>query len=120
MKVTLKFDEDKLLKECMENYPEASTPSIHCCIWNYKAMKFTFHDVEENKLYEVDIPKLRKGLKTLLALLSKNKLPGLNINLNNFLDTGEWDMWDLDALIQCTIFGEVPNSCSKSSCSWMI
>lgn len=107
MKVIIEFDEEKLIRDVMENYPEYSSPSLRCRRADYDHCVFSFHDVEEDKRYEVNLPMLKKGLETLLDLVKGNQLPGLSINLTNFQDVGEWDCDCADALVQCAIFKEV-------------
>lgn len=107
MKLILEFDEEVLLRDVMQNYPEYSSPSLHCIHWKYKDMEFLFRDTDDGKEYRVDLPMLKVGLGKLLVLLQNNELPGISINLSNFTDTGEWDCDCLDALVQCSIFGKV-------------
>jgi hypothetical protein len=106
VKVTIEFDEEKLIHDVMENYPEYSV-CLQCEKWNYKDVTFSFRDTEDGKLHIVDMQRLRQGLQILLDHLDKGKLPGLSIDLGNFLDTGNWDADCADALVQCSLFGGV-------------
>ena len=50
----------QLIKEMMENYPEASGGnSLKCLRWNYDKMEFKFLDEEEDKTYQVNIALLK-------------------------------------------------------------
>jgi hypothetical protein len=105
--ISVEYVPEKIIREVMDNYPEASSASLRCTNWNYNDLKFEFLDCEEDKKYKVDRVNLQAGLKTLLKELAKGNLPGLSIHLGNFKDAGSWDADAADALVQCAIFGGV-------------
>lgn len=99
-------DDEALIKGLMENYPEASAGNCLKCIqYDYKRMLFVFHDEETGKRHPVNMENLQKGFKVLLNLA----LTGRYNNFQNaaLYDGGSWDSIDIDALVQCTVFGKV-------------
>ena len=76
MDIVIRIDEEKLLRNVMENFPEASF-CLRCTSWNYDGCEFAFHDDEEDKLHIVTLPKLQEGLKIMCKLMIDGKLPGL-------------------------------------------
>jgi hypothetical protein len=109
MKIVLDEKEtDQLVSEVMESFPEYSSPSLRCISWKYKDMIFKFHDVEEDKIYILDAPKLRKGMAKLLQMMGDGKLPGISrYVMPDVMDAGSWDADAADALVQCAIFDDV-------------
>lgn len=98
----------ELIKEMMENYPEAgSGMSLRCTGWNYGSMEFTFLDVEEDKKYEINMEMLKKGLDILLKIILDGKYFNAGRTPNLLAESYDHDAWDSDALVQCAIFGEV-------------
>lgn len=97
---------DELIKGLMENYPEASSGNcLKCTNWDYGGVFYHFIDEETEKRHCVTLHGLRKGFKILINL-------ALNGKYNNFAssalyDGGNWDAIDVDALVQCAIFGKV-------------
>jgi hypothetical protein len=92
----------------MQNYPEASSPSLRCTSWEYKSDTYKFRDVEENKTHKLSMPELLKGLQIMMDLMVAGKLKGIShYVMPNFQDPGYWDSDAADALVQCAIFGEV-------------
>ena len=107
MAITIEIDEEKLLRDIMESYPEYSF-CLRCARWNYEKMEFLFCDDEEKKDYKVGMPELKKGLQTLISIIDKH--PG-GFSSKCFggywTDPGAWDAVCTDALVQCAIFGKV-------------
>ncbi len=98
----------QLIKEMMENYPEAG--SIYClkCLgWDYKKMEFSFIDEEEDKKYEVNLKKLQTGLNKFLKIIEDGKYFNNGVVPNLLSEGYDYDSQDCDALVQCAIFGEV-------------
>jgi hypothetical protein len=98
----------RIVREAMENFPEASSPSLPCVHWKYEEMQFVFiEDNDENQVkHTVNEEMLVKGLRTLLKLSVQGKYHN-NDFPNGFEDTSNWDATDFDALVQCAIFGEI-------------
>ena len=99
------------VKELMENYPECSSPSVRCVVWEYNKMIFYFNVDEGTSItrHRVTEEMLLKGLDILLDKM-KNKKYFNNgpINLSNYIeDLGCWDGNDVDALVQCALFGDI-------------
>ena len=99
---------EALIKEMMENYPEAGRGNcLSCKGWNYKKMKFVFYDEEEDKTYEVNLTKLQVGLNKLLKIIADGKYFNNGVVPNLISEGYDYDSQDCDALVQCAIFGEV-------------
>jgi len=79
MKITTEIDEKTLLKEVLMNLPE----------------------------YVLTFGKARKGMKKMLASISKGKIPGLFESVGSALDAGMWDAGCVDARLQYSIFGKL-------------
>lgn len=98
----------KLIKELMENYPEAGVGnSLRCLRWNYKKMEFKFLDNEEDKIYKVNMDLLKVGLNKLLKIIEDGKYFNNGVVPNLLSEGYDYDSQDCDALVQCAIFGEV-------------
>jgi len=98
----------QLIKEMMENYPEASGGnSLRCLSWNYKKMEFKFLDEEEDKTYQVSIELLKVGLDKLLKVIEDGKYFNNGVVPHLLSEAYDYDSQDCDALVQCAIFGEV-------------
>ena len=114
-----------LIKEVMQNYPEASTPSLHCVKYKYDDCIYTFLDEEtdddgKNIRHVVDYPKLRKGFEVLMHI-ALGMVPGQSFGVTGWdpqsvlcPEKAVWEDWAcnwdadvLDGLVQCAIFGEV-------------
>lgn len=111
MKFEIDLDDkkvDKLLKEVMENYPEASF-CLRCIKWKYDQCKYKFLDEKEDKEYLVTLSLLRKGFEILIGYILKGKYHFEGLDHSNLfdLDGGDWDAIAIDALVQCAIFGDV-------------
>jgi hypothetical protein len=101
------IDTRTFIKEVVQNLPEYSQ-SLKCVSWKYDECKFKFYDDEESEFHEVDLEKLCKGYDILKDLWKNKKLFFYGINTEEeFEDAGQWDAEIMDALIQCSIFGEV-------------
>lgn len=116
-------DEDKqealienLIREVMQNYPQASSGSLRCTRWRYKECVYEFDDVEEDEHYTVIYKDLREGFDILMKLAADKKfgIPGWNTDPVRSLDPGVWDDWAgdwdadvVDGLVQCAIFKDV-------------
>jgi len=107
MKLEIDINEEQMIHDIMESYPDYSAGNcLSCEHWDYKNNKFTFRDLEEDKVYEVDMEKLKKGLKIFFDLLVKGKFK-TGMDISCMLDVGNWDGYITDALVQCAIFGDV-------------
>lgn len=63
---------------------------------------------EDQVIYTVDLPALRRGLETVLGLMAGGKLRGIaKYVMPDVTNPGNWDSDAADALVQCSIFGEV-------------
>lgn len=109
MRIVLTDSErDTLIREVMENFPEASSPSVICTKYNYAKTEFEFLDVESDRTYKLDLNELRKGLKQLLDVMADGGLKGIARSVfPDVLDAGNWDADAADALVQTAIFGDV-------------
>lgn len=111
MKITVEMsqeEKEKLIIDVMENYPEASSPSLQCIGWKYNEMKFVFLEDgnEKDTRHEVDLPMLTKGLDKLFEKIIAGKYIN-HMDLIDMVDPGNWDATDCDALVQCAIFNEI-------------
>lgn len=98
----------QLIKEMMENYPEAGGGnSLRCLGWNYKKMEFKFLDEEEDKTYQVNMSLLKVGLNKFLKVIEDGKYFNNGVVPNLLSEGYDHDAQDCDALVQCAIFGEV-------------
>lgn len=103
--------EEKFIRECYDNFPEASGGSILICHgWNYKKFRFDFHDEEEGKDHSVDLQKAVRGFRLFVQAVDSGKLKGLGLPAN-YLDLedgpGILDASCFDAMAQMAIFGKV-------------
>ena len=98
------MNDEQLIREVMENYPEASF-CLTCIGWDYDKVEYDFVDEEDGSEYTLDLPKLLVGMTKLKSEIGKS------INRNcwagEFDDPCSWDSTCIDALVQCSIFGEV-------------
>ena len=104
---------EHLVKGMMENFPEASMPSLVCQRWGYDKWQYVFVDNEEEKTHKLD----KATLIAAVPLMFTDKwLPGLTPVPANLLDCDieaidDWlcqaDAFDFDAFVQLAIFGEV-------------
>ena len=112
IKTVVEFDDVAIIKDVTQNLPEYGL-NLKCVGWKYDKCLFKFEDFEEAlengdpKAYTVTLPMLKKGFKKLVQMIGAGRLKGLNINLGNITDGGEWDAECVDALVQCAIFGDV-------------
>lgn len=98
-----KEEEDKLLFDLYQNYPEASFGSaLRCTGFDYAEFKFEFLDEETGKKYVVDEEMARKGLYLFIKLVLGGE-SGFSVYGNR----GDWDAEVIDAITQLAIFGEV-------------
>jgi len=99
---------EKVIREMMENYPEASSGnSLRCLSWKYKEMEFEFLDEEEDKTYTVNLVLLKKGFNKFLKIIEDGKYFNNGVVPNLLSEGYDYDSQDCDALVQCAIFGEV-------------
>lgn len=97
-----------LVKECFENFPEASIGScLRCVGWNYKKFKFLFVDEETGAKYTVRLRDAMRGLRLLTRAVNEGELPGLGLPAHFLKDSGTWDADSFDALAQMAVFGKV-------------
>jgi len=102
--------EQMLVKNIMENFPEASS-SLQCVKWRYDDWKYVFVD-EDETVYKLDKEKL---LSAVPLIFTDKWGKGLTKVPSNLLENEEvledWlcqaDAWDFDAFVQLAIFGEV-------------
>ena len=92
-------EENKVLQDSFENFPECAE-CLRCTKWDYKNFVFDFYDEDTDKTHTVTLEDARKGLREYIkqVLLGKTSLEG---NPNN------WDAWNYDAIMQCSIFGDI-------------
>ena len=96
-----------LIKAVMEGYPEASAGNcMGCDYWNYKKCEYFFIDEETGKGYNVGIKELLQGFDILHELAIRGKYHNGTFP-NGMLCDICWDGLDVDALVQCAIFGDV-------------
>ena len=100
---------DELIRQWMENYPEAGAGnSMKCVKFDYAKMQFTFWDDEEEKKYQLNMVDLQKGLKIFLQIIRERKYHNSIGNIPYLLaDDYQDDSQDHDALVQCALFGEI-------------
>lgn len=109
---------EEFVASIMENFPEASSPSLCCIGWRYKKLEFQFFDVDgsidEKKhiIHLVDRPKLFKALELMHTdKWPKGCTPFNAATLTDWTTAEDWlccaDATDFDAFIQLAIFGEV-------------
>lgn len=116
MQVTIDLPEkkiEKLIRDVMDNFPEASSTSLRCVEWRYGECYFVFED-EDDELYVVDYEELRGGFEILLSISLVGGFHTYGWDPVGFLNPNEWDDWVCDwdatvagALVQCAIFGDV-------------
>ena len=109
MEFTVKIDDRKVkkfIKDIMGNLPEYSL-SLSCVGWKYEECKYIFVDNEDEKKYTITMDELFIGFKILAncVLNGAYSFDGLGDILE--LDGCKWDAVVVDALIQCSIFGEI-------------
>lgn len=98
---------EELIKEVVQNFPEYSI-SMQCLSYNYNDCIFTFRDYEDGKAYTVCIKEFLKGYVILNKLWLNKKVFFCGINHpKDFDDPCNWDADVVDALLQCSIFGEI-------------
>ena len=112
MKIEIDIPDEKLKElanDIMQNYPEYSSPSLHCTNWKYKEGKYKFVDIEENKTYVVTIDDIVKALPKFIDGIMKGrwKFCGFDGTTVLRLDGGDYDSDSTDAVIQLAIFGDV-------------
>ena len=98
-------NEEELINDVMGNYPEYSSMSLKCNGWKYKECLYRFEDMEDGKIYNVNMEMLKKGLKIFVQMVLDGK--DYKDFTGALLDVGDWDGTDTDALVQCAIFGKV-------------
>lgn len=106
MKLTIKIP-DTFLPELFQNLPEYAKDTFRCTGWDYDGFEFDLIDVEEDKGYVLDREKAEKGFELFASMVFDGKLPGLNVSGMNMFDTANWDSYDMDALLQCCLLGDV-------------
>lgn len=92
-----------LANKVMQNFPEYAQ-CLQCTKWDYETGIYGFYDEEEKKYYTVTIDMVEKALPILKDKIDHGKLffKGLV-----WWDTGTWDCWPTDAVVQIAIFGDV-------------
>ena len=101
-------EQEKLIKDVMENYPEAGrSASLNCTGWDYGKVEFSFFDIETDKEHEINLESLKKGFDKFLNIVQEGKYFNNGVSPNLLSKGYTWDAQDCDALVQCAIFGEV-------------
>ena len=100
-----------VVKNIMENFPEASAgSSLRCIGWHYDQWEFIFEDDEGTK-YTLDQEKLMSAFPLLFTEKWKNYTPVPTYLLHNKEHCDNWlcqaDAFDFDAFVQLAVFGEV-------------
>lgn len=103
--------EEKFIRECYDNFPEASAgATLRCHGWNYKKFRFSFNDEETGKDHVIYLPMATKGFRLFVQAVDAGKLKGLGLPAN-YLDLedgpGILDADCFDAMAQMAVFGEV-------------
>jgi len=102
--IDIDLDIEEFIKDVMQNYPEYSDGNCLKCIrHDYNRCSYIFFDDETEFRHVVNMPMLKKGLGILIGLT----LAAYNFGLHFPLDAGDWDATDVDALVQCAIFGKI-------------
>ena len=111
--MVLEIDEKeagRIVRDAMDGFPEASSPSLQCVSWNYRDCVFVFEEYTEDERgvvrHTVNEEQLVKGLHKLVTLALQGKYNN-NDFPKGFEDVGNWDATDMDALVQCAIFNDV-------------
>ncbi len=102
-------EKEKIVCELMENYPEASSPSLTCIGWKYKECKFIFEeyvDMGDIKRHTVTKDMLVKGFDIMMKEIANGHYHHLPLT-GIVGDLGDWDADDVDALVQFSVFGEL-------------
>jgi len=106
MEVTVTI-KDELITDVLANLPEYSV-SMQCKSWDYRNCVFKFHDYEEEKDYVLDMDKARAGMKVLVQGILDGKYCFYGCKtMAEVLDPCCWDADVVDALVQCSLFGEI-------------
>ena len=109
--MTTQTDKDRVIRQMMQDFPEASSQSLICTKYNYKDMVFEFgEDDEKHKeliRHLVNMKSLRKGFDKLLNLALEGQYKNYGFPSGIFGDNPDWDATDVEALAQCAIFGEI-------------
>lgn len=102
------MENQELIKEMMENYPEAgSGNSLICTGWDYNQLEFDFVDEETGEHYQVNMKSLKEGIKKLLKIIEEGKYFNNGVSPNLLSKGYDYDAQDCDALVQCALFGGV-------------
>ena len=100
-------EKETLVREVMQNYPEADYGMVlKCTDHECSRCRFSFTDSEEGKSYTLNLDKLVHGLNILIELALQGDYRN-HAFPNGVMDAGNWDNIDVDALVQCAIFGVV-------------
>jgi hypothetical protein len=114
--VEIKIDEELLkgaLSSAMENYPEASTPSLQCVKWQYRECYYVFEEIDDDgevdAVHTVTLEKLMEGFEKLMQNRPRCVPPPPAQQTKE-----AWEEWNcnmdadgVDALLQFTLFGEI-------------
>ena len=108
---SIQADKDRVIRQMMEDFPEASSSSIICTKWNYKDMEFDFIEDDEKTRggvpHHVSMPNLRKGFNKLMKLALYGEYKNHGFPAGMFGKDADWDAIDAEALVQCAIFGKL-------------
>jgi hypothetical protein len=113
MKIEIEIPDEnleKLAKDIMENYPEASEGNcLKCVQYQYNIGRFVFVDDETGKEHIVFTKDVAKAIPKFIEGVLKNKWKFDGITANNImsLDAGDYDGYSIDAVVQLAIFGDV-------------
>lgn len=95
-----------LVSEILTNLPEYSQ-SFDVLSWKYKENLFKLRDREDGKEYELTLTKAVTAFHKLQTEIRQGKFKGLSINAQTMTDPCSWDAYDVDALLQMAVLGEV-------------
>ena len=107
----IQTDKDRIIREMMGDFPEASSSSIICIRCNYKDMEFDFIEDDEKTPggvpHHVSMQNLRKGFNILIKLALYGEYKNYGFPAGIFGKDANWDAIDAEALVQCAIFGKL-------------
>ena len=93
-----------IIKSLMKKYPDISydRPII---IRNINNNKYTFIDRRTQITYEITVNQLRMGFQTIIRMAINGKYN--KFNSTELTKKESWSKNNIDALVQCTIFGKI-------------
>jgi len=113
---------DEFVAEILNNLPECSM-SLKCIKWDYKNVCFEFIDPEDDEGgndLKLTLAKAREGFEVLMRLALEGKFYASGWDVGPLITyhqrkskerlmdwAGDWDATVVDALVQCSLFGDV-------------